>query len=720
MRGLARALAAICRNVACEVVMSHDRSQVAGGGEGVGGGWGGGGEGREELSKGAEGAGVGVGMGAPPAGGGYAGSAVEGGAAAGGGLRGQMSRYGSGDVKFVEEPAAAAYQHYHHQEMQHHHQQQQQQAAAAGRGSKQQPWQLYAASWDELPCAVMPPPSPDTKLTLTTWGQQSSGGPRTAPQQQQLHQASMELGPLLNSSTVGNCPATGPVKLAPAPALMYHQGQGRDPAGVAASTGGGGGVGSKMLPVQKAGGSGGGGVLKSLLSFQTSVAPSVAAGGGGGGSKTSGGAAGLAAAAGRGNAAGGTWDSSLSELGVPRGDAGGGASSAGGGKLRHPPVRAANEIRYEGGEMGGLPYPPDLLHHQQSVVKVDMALVERVLGPVKFRGTEVTEQVAAPGAAAGLVWTAAGGGVQFIECVRVSRGVVGRPGSLMLTGQVGDVLEESAKIALSWIRAHADELGLEEEPLPVGFAGSGRGAGGGEDRNGVEGGGGAGRVGGSRRDGVGDEDVPWEGSLEQLQLRMMGNSSSTISSSSGGRDGQQLLLGSAHAGNAAAAEATVVQLPATGPGYYLQPVLKHGIEGMAHHHQQQQLLSPALNWDLHVHLPAGAVAKDGPSAGITLVIAMVSLLSGRCVRGDTAMTGEVTLRGLVLPVGGVKEKLLAARAAGLKRVLVPARNMPDIMAEAKEVMEGEGGLEVMPITYMHEALAAAFEPPYLLMPRPRL
>jgi hypothetical protein len=236
------------------------------------------------------------------------------------------------------------------------------------------------------------------------------------------------------------------------------------------------------------------------------------------------------------------------------------------------------------------------------------------------------------------------------------------------------------------------------------------------ERRGGEGGRGAGRGGSVRKGLEEEEEVSWQGSLEPLDEGVM---RSTYGMKGGGGEvQQQLLLGGVHVANAATSDATVVQLPATAPAYYL-PILKQGVDPTNPHHHQQQL-SPALNWDLHVHLPAGAVAKDGPSAGITLVIAMVSLLSGRCVRGDTAMTGEVTLRGLVLPVGGVKEKLLAARAAGLKRVLVPARNMPDIMAEAKEVMEGGGGLEVVPITHVHEALAAAFKPPYLLMPRPRL
>ena len=82
--------------------------------------------------------------------------------------------------------------------------------------------------------------------------------------------------------------------------------------------------------------------------------------------------------------------------------------------------------------------------------------------------------------------------------------------------------------------------------------------------------------------------------------------------------------------------------------------------------------------DLHLHFPAGAVGKDGPSAGTAITVALVSLFSGRCVRSDTALTGEVTLRGLVLPVGGVKEKVLAAHRAGITHVVLPRKNKKDL------------------------------------------
>ena len=87
--------------------------------------------------------------------------------------------------------------------------------------------------------------------------------------------------------------------------------------------------------------------------------------------------------------------------------------------------------------------------------------------------------------------------------------------------------------------------------------------------------------------------------------------------------------------------------------------------------------------DLHLHFPAGAVGKDGPSAGSAITVALVSLFSGRCVRSDTAVTGEVTLRGHILAVGGVKEKVLAAHRAGVKQVILPQRNEKDL----KEISE---------------------------------
>jgi ATP-dependent Lon protease len=94
--------------------------------------------------------------------------------------------------------------------------------------------------------------------------------------------------------------------------------------------------------------------------------------------------------------------------------------------------------------------------------------------------------------------------------------------------------------------------------------------------------------------------------------------------------------------------------------------------------------------DLHVHVPAGATPKDGPSAGVAMFLALVSLLAGKPVRSDVAMTGEISLRGLVLPIGGVKEKVLAALRAGIKTVMLPKRNqkdLEDVPAAAREKLE---------------------------------
>lgn len=114
------------------------------------------------------------------------------------------------------------------------------------------------------------------------------------------------------------------------------------------------------------------------------------------------------------------------------------------------------------------------------------------------------------------------------------------------------------------------------------------------------------------------------------------------------------------------------------------------------------------NVDLHVHVPAGAVPKDGPSAGITMYTALVSLLTGVPVRPDVAMTGEITLRGNVLQIGGVKEKLLAAHRAGIKRVIIPDRNVKDLIDVPDEV---KGEMEIMSVKRMDEVLAIALKDP---------
>ncbi|GBG80664.1 hypothetical protein CBR_g31124 [Chara braunii] len=221
-------------------------------------------------------------------------------------------------------------------------------------------------------------------------------------------------------------------------------------------------------------------------------------------------------------------------------------------------------------------------------IVVDEALLEIVLGPPKFDGTEAAERVSTPGVAVGLVWTAVGGEVQFVEASTMSG-----KGELQLTGQLGDVIKESAQIALTWVRARVVELSLMV--------------------------------------GAGDNLM----------------------------DGR----------------------------------------------------------DVHIHFPAGAVPKDGPSAGVTLITALVSLLSKRSARADTAMTGEVTLRGLVLPVGGVKEKVLAAHRYGIKRVILPHRNVKDLQDVPAEIV---AQMEVLPVKNVEEALHHAFEGGCPVLPRSKL
>ena len=112
--------------------------------------------------------------------------------------------------------------------------------------------------------------------------------------------------------------------------------------------------------------------------------------------------------------------------------------------------------------------------------------------------------------------------------------------------------------------------------------------------------------------------------------------------------------------------------------------------------------------DVHVHVPAGGIPKDGPSAGVTIFTALTSLFSGRRVRPDTAMTGECTLRGRVLPVGGIKSKVLAAHRAGLTRVILPERNRRDVDDIPKNVLRD---LEVIFATDMADVLDAALVAP---------
>jgi ATP-dependent Lon protease len=121
--------------------------------------------------------------------------------------------------------------------------------------------------------------------------------------------------------------------------------------------------------------------------------------------------------------------------------------------------------------------------------------------------------------------------------------------------------------------------------------------------------------------------------------------------------------------------------------------------------------------DIHVHMPEGAIPKDGPSAGITLATALVSALTGRPVYREVGMTGEITLRGRVLPIGGLREKVLAAYRAGLKVVLAPEKNMKDLVDVPKKVREE---LKIIPLQHMDQVLELAIAPePVLEPPRPR-
>ena len=179
-----------------------------------------------------------------------------------------------------------------------------------------------------------------------------------------------------------------------------------------------------------------------------------------------------------------------------------------------------------------------------SNIVIDVADVEKILGPPRFE-SDVALRTSVPGVATGLAWTPAGGDILFIESSRVKG-----TGKLILTGQLGEVMKESAQAAVTLVKSQADRLGIDPAMLE--------------------------------------------------------------------------------------------------------------------------------NADLHIHVPAGAIPKDGPSAGVAMATSLASLLSQRTVRADVAMTGEISLRGVVLPVGGIKEKCVAAARAGIRTVILPARNRRDL------------------------------------------
>jgi ATP-dependent Lon protease len=211
----------------------------------------------------------------------------------------------------------------------------------------------------------------------------------------------------------------------------------------------------------------------------------------------------------------------------------------------------------------------------ETPIEITPDVVVDLLGAPKFLDEEMEERTKDPGVAIGLAWTAAGGEVLFIEASKMAGG-----GSLTLTGQLGEVMKESARAALSWLRAHAKTYGID-------------------------------------------------------------------------------------------------------PDFFTKA-------------------------EMHVHVPAGAIPKDGPSAGVTMATAMASALTGRPVHGGIAMTGEITLSGRVLPIGGVKEKVLAARRLGIHEVIVPKQNAKNINEDlTPELREG---LTVHLVSTIDEVLALALQP----------
>jgi ATP-dependent Lon protease len=200
--------------------------------------------------------------------------------------------------------------------------------------------------------------------------------------------------------------------------------------------------------------------------------------------------------------------------------------------------------------------------------------VSEALGRKRFFQEAAAEASLEPGVATGLAVTGTGGEVLFVEAASMDG-----TSSLVLTGQLGDVMKESARIALSWVRSHASRIGIDPQTF--------------KDR------------------------------------------------------------------------------------------------------------------DFHIHVPAGATPKDGPSAGVTMATAFASLLSGRAVKKDVGMTGEVTLRGRVLPIGGVKQKVLAADAAGLTDVVLPKANVPDLEELPAEVRDR---MRFHPVSSIDEVLDVALEP----------
>ncbi|XP_068595458.1 lon protease homolog 2, peroxisomal [Brachionichthys hirsutus] len=222
-------------------------------------------------------------------------------------------------------------------------------------------------------------------------------------------------------------------------------------------------------------------------------------------------------------------------------------------------------------KLGDKAMPPEM------PIVIDQIALKDILGPPLYE-MEVSERLILPGVALGLAWTPLGGEIMFVEASRMEG-----DGQLTMTGQLGDVMKESAHLAISWLRTNARKYQLTNM--------------------------------------VGGPD-PLEGT------------------------------------------------------------------------------------DIHLHFPAGAVTKDGPSAGVTIVTCLASLFSGKLVRSDVAMTGEITLRGLVLPVGGIKDKVLAAHRAGLRYVILPKRNEKDLEELPADV---RAQLDIITTQNLDEVLNAAFD-----------
>jgi ATP-dependent Lon protease len=213
----------------------------------------------------------------------------------------------------------------------------------------------------------------------------------------------------------------------------------------------------------------------------------------------------------------------------------------------------------------------------REMVEVTPALIEKMLGAPRFRtDTEVSERTRRSGVAVGLAWTPVGGDILFIEAGRMPGGNKG----LIMTGQLGPVMQESVQAALTWVRSSATKYGIDPDLFKTS--------------------------------------------------------------------------------------------------------------------------------DLHIHVPAGAIPKDGPSAGITMATALLSMLTDRCVRPNLAMTGEITLTGQVLPIGGVKEKVLAAKRGGVTEVILPFENEVNVREDLKT--EQIADMKLSFVKTMEQVVDLALEP----------